>query len=117
MIAIRLSGADGLKSGEVLAEIKATGVCRSDEFTLTGAHPEGLPGREGVGQEISVRSFQRVTGRFWKGAADVLLNDGLRRSLLEKACRVPSIPLTFRLQQGYDHSYVFIPSLMDEHVS
>src|SRR5262245_18204339 len=33
---------DGPKAGEVLVEIKATGVCHTDEFTRSGADPEGL---------------------------------------------------------------------------
>src|SRR6188768_2091829 len=33
---------DGPKAGEVLIEIKATGICHTDEFTLSGAYPEGL---------------------------------------------------------------------------
>ncbi|MBT6277793.1 MAG: alcohol dehydrogenase catalytic domain-containing protein, partial [Chromatiales bacterium] len=33
---------DGPRAGEVLVEIKATGVCHTDEFTLSGADPEGL---------------------------------------------------------------------------
>ena len=33
---------EGPKAGEVLVEIKATGVCHTDEFTLSGADPEGL---------------------------------------------------------------------------
>ena len=41
------------KAGEVLVEIKATGVCHTDEFTLSGADPEGLfpaiLGHEGAG--------------------------------------------------------------------
>ncbi len=32
----------GPKEGEVLVEIKATGICHKDEFTLSGADPEGL---------------------------------------------------------------------------
>ncbi len=32
---------DGPRSGEVLVEIKATGICHTDEFTLSGADPEG----------------------------------------------------------------------------
>ena len=44
---------DGPRAGEVLVEIKATGVCHTDEFTLSGADPEGLfpavLGHEGVG--------------------------------------------------------------------
>jgi len=33
---------DGPKAGEVLVEIKATGICHTDAFTLSGADPEGL---------------------------------------------------------------------------
>ena len=44
---------DGPRHGEVLVEIKATGVCHTDEFTLSGADPEGLfpaiLGHEGAG--------------------------------------------------------------------
>ena len=43
----------GPKAGEVLIEIKATGICHTDEFTLSGADPEGLfpaiLGHEGAG--------------------------------------------------------------------
>jgi S-(hydroxymethyl)glutathione dehydrogenase/alcohol dehydrogenase len=44
---------EGPKAGEVLVEIKATGVCHTDEFTRSGADPEGLfpaiLGHEGAG--------------------------------------------------------------------
>src|SRR3712207_778376 len=44
---------EGPKEGEVLVEIRATGVCHTDEFTLSGADPEGLfpslLGHEGAG--------------------------------------------------------------------
>jgi len=44
---------EGPKEGEVLVEIKATGVCHTDEFTRSGADPEGLfpaiLGHEGAG--------------------------------------------------------------------
>ena len=33
---------EGPRAGEVLIEIKATGICHTDEFTLSGADPEGL---------------------------------------------------------------------------
>ena len=46
------------KEGEVLVEIKATGICHTDEFTLAGADPEGLfpaiLGHEGAGVVIAV---------------------------------------------------------------
>ena len=44
---------EGPKSGEVLVEIKATGICHTDYYTLSGADPEGLfpaiLGHEGAG--------------------------------------------------------------------
>ena len=44
---------DGPREGEVMVEIKATGVCHTDAFTLSGADPEGLfpsvLGHEGAG--------------------------------------------------------------------
>src|SRR5947209_7358329 len=44
---------DGPKAGEVLVEIKATGICHTDAYTLSGADPEGLfpaiLGHEGAG--------------------------------------------------------------------
>ena len=44
---------DGPKAGEVMVEIKATGICHTDWFTLSGADPEGLfpaiLGHEGAG--------------------------------------------------------------------
>ena len=33
---------EGPKGGEILVEIMATGVCHTDEFTLSGADPEGI---------------------------------------------------------------------------
>ena len=48
----------GPKAGEVLVEIKATGICHTDEFTLSGADPEGLfpaiLGQEGAGVVVEV---------------------------------------------------------------
>src|ERR1700723_4065009 len=49
---------DGPREGEVLVEIKASGVCHTDEFTRSGADPEGLfpaiLGHEGAGIVVDV---------------------------------------------------------------
>src|SRR2546425_1717748 len=49
---------DGPKAGEVLVEIKATGICHTDAYTLSGADPEGLfpaiLGHEGAGIVVDV---------------------------------------------------------------
>jgi len=48
----------GPKAGEVLVEIKATGICHTDYYTLSGADPEGLfpaiLGHEGAGVVVDV---------------------------------------------------------------
>jgi S-(hydroxymethyl)glutathione dehydrogenase/alcohol dehydrogenase len=49
---------EGPKAGEVLVEVKATGICHTDQFTLSGADPEGLfpaiLGHEGAGVVVDV---------------------------------------------------------------
>lgn len=49
---------EGPKAGEVLVEIKATGICHTDYYTLSGADPEGLfpaiLGHEGAGVVVDV---------------------------------------------------------------
>ena len=51
-----------------------------------------------------------------QGTADSFLDSGLRPWLLEEACGKAGIPLTLRMQEGYDHSYFFISSFMAEHI-
>ena len=51
-----------------------------------------------------------------QGAADGFLDSGLRPWLLEEACKKAEIPLTLRMREGYDHSYYFISSFMDNHL-
>ncbi|MEX3008802.1 S-formylglutathione hydrolase [Hoeflea sp. TYP-13] len=51
-----------------------------------------------------------------QGGADGFLEDGLRPWLLENACKDAGIDLTLRIQEGYDHSYYFISSFMDDHL-
>jgi len=49
---------EGPRDGEVLVEIKATGICHTDEYTLSGADPEGIfpsiLGHEGAGVVVDV---------------------------------------------------------------
>ena len=51
---------EGPKAGEVLVEVKATGICHTDDFTLSGGDPEGLfpaiLGHEGAGIVVDVGS-------------------------------------------------------------
>ena len=57
-LAIETVELDGPREGEVMVEIKATGICHTDAFTLSGADPEGLfpaiLGHEGAGVVVEV---------------------------------------------------------------
>ena len=50
------------------------------------------------------------------GDADPFLTEQLRPELLAQACSQAGIPLTLRRQPGYDHSYYFISTFMDDHL-
>jgi S-formylglutathione hydrolase len=50
------------------------------------------------------------------GDADPFLTEQLRPELLHGACEKAGIPLTLQLRPGYDHSYYFISTFMDDHL-
>jgi S-formylglutathione hydrolase len=50
------------------------------------------------------------------GTADAFLEKELRPELLDKACADAGIGIELNLRQGYDHSYYFISTFMDDHL-
>src|SRR5512143_3904511 len=57
-LVVEMVDLEGPRAGEVLVEIKASGVCHTDAYTLSGADPEGLfpaiLGHEGAGVVVDV---------------------------------------------------------------
>ncbi|MGH8122543.1 MAG: S-formylglutathione hydrolase, partial [Rudaea sp.] len=51
-----------------------------------------------------------------QGEADQFLNDTLRPDIFADACKKVGQPLSLRLQPGYDHSYYFISTFMEDHL-
>ncbi|MFT8245448.1 S-formylglutathione hydrolase [Roseomonas sp. BN140053] len=51
-----------------------------------------------------------------QGTADPFLDGQLKPGLLRDACDAAGIPLTLRMQEGYDHSYFFIASFVPDHL-
>jgi S-formylglutathione hydrolase len=51
-----------------------------------------------------------------QGDADTFLERELKPELLAEACRGAGIALTLRMQPGYDHSYYFISTFMEDHL-
>ncbi|KAF8403746.1 hypothetical protein HHK36_011850 [Tetracentron sinense] len=50
------------------------------------------------------------------GEDDKFLHDQLLPHKFEEACKSANVPLLLRLQPGYDHSYFFIASFIDDHI-
>ncbi len=65
-LSIETVSLEGPRAGEVMVEVKATGVCHTDEFTLSGADPEGLfpaiLGHEGAGVVVEVGAGVKSVG-------------------------------------------------------
>ncbi len=57
-LSVEMVDLEGPKAGEVLVELKATGICHTDEYTLSGKDPEGLfpsiLGHEGAGVVVEI---------------------------------------------------------------
>lgn len=51
-----------------------------------------------------------------QGEADAFLEEQLRPQLLAEACAKAGIDCTLRMQPGYDHSYYFISTFMEDHL-
>jgi S-formylglutathione hydrolase len=51
-----------------------------------------------------------------QGTADSFLDSQLKPQLLEAACARAGQPLTLRMQEGYDHSYFFIATFIEDHL-
>ncbi len=51
-----------------------------------------------------------------QGLGDNFLEEQLKPHLFQDACNKAKIPLTLRMQEGYDHSYYFIASFIEDHI-
>ena len=52
-----------------------------------------------------------------QGRADNFLDEQLKTHLLDEACRKADIAITIRMREGYDHSYFFVSSFIDDHIA
>jgi len=52
-----------------------------------------------------------------QGTDDEFLNEYLQAEILQVACKANYHPLTLRMQAGYDHSYYFISSFIEDHIT
>ncbi len=52
-----------------------------------------------------------------QGADDQFLGEALQPDRFQEACRAKGVPLTLRMQPGYDHSYYFVSSFIGDHIA
>jgi S-formylglutathione hydrolase len=79
-----------------------------------GADPAGWRGHDATALlEDGARLPELLVDQ---GDADSFLESQLKPDLLETACAAAGVPLTLRRQDGYDHSYAFIATFMEDHL-
>src|SRR5690606_7206768 len=66
--------------------------------------------------ELIGRSQEKLPMLIDQGDADSFLDTQLQPTVLEKAALAADYPITLRMQPGYDHSYYFIASWIDDHL-
>ncbi len=66
--------------------------------------------------ELMRTATQFVPAKVDQGEADDFLSEQLKPETLEHAAKASGYPLTLALHQGYDHSYYFIASFIEEHL-
>jgi len=119
--------------GALVAALKNPGVYRSVSAFAPIVAPTQVPwGHKAFGAYLG---SDQATWRAWdactlvasaterlpllvdQGAADSFLDPQLQPERLQAACERAGYPLTLRMQPGYDHSYYFITTFIDEHLA
>lgn len=78
--------------------------------------PDRQAWREWDACSLIARAAERLPILVDQGDRDSFLDTQLRPGSLEQAARAAGHPLTLRMQPGYDHSYFFIASFIDDHL-
>jgi S-formylglutathione hydrolase len=117
-LTIALKNPDLYKSVSAFAPIASPMRCPWGEKALAGYLG---PDRE---QWRQYDATALVEARGWKGPAilvdqgtkDQFLESQLKPELLKEACQRAAVPLELRLREGYDHSYFFIATFIEDHL-
>jgi S-formylglutathione hydrolase len=117
-LTVALKNQDYYKSVSAFAPISSPMRCPWGEKALTGyLGTDRARWREyDATALIEERGWRGPALLVDQGTADPFLETQLKPGLLEEACRRAGVPLTLRLQAGYDHSYFFIATFIEEHL-
>ncbi|GJL65377.1 MAG: S-formylglutathione hydrolase [Nitrospirales bacterium] len=115
MIALR--SPTKFKSVSAFAPIVAPSQCPWGEKALTGYLGEDRAQWQQYDSTALIKGGAKAPPVLIdQGAADQFLQEQLKPQLLLEACESAAIPVDYRLQPGYDHSYFFIASFIEDHL-
>ncbi|WNC68672.1 S-formylglutathione hydrolase [Thalassotalea nanhaiensis] len=72
--------------------------------------------RQHDASELMRKATQFVPAKVDQGESDDFLSEQLKPEMLEAAAKVSGYPLELNLHEGYDHSYYFISSFIEQHL-
>jgi S-formylglutathione hydrolase len=116
-LTLALKNPDRFRSVSAFAPIASPTRCPWGEKALTGYLGESREAWRRYDTTALIEDGARVSDILVdQGAADSFLESQLKPELLEAACATAGIPLTLRRQPGYDHSYSFVSTFMEDHL-
>ncbi|MDB5661745.1 MAG: S-formylglutathione hydrolase [Sphingomonas bacterium] len=116
-LTIALKNPDTYRSVSAFAPIVSPLRCPWGEKALTGYIGGDRTGWRRYDATALIKDGARVPDILVdQGGADNFLEGQLKPALLAEACEAAGIPLTLRMQDGYDHSYYFISTFMEDHL-
>lgn len=116
-LTIALRDPGRFRSVSAFAPIASPMRCPWGEKALTGYLGEDRQAWRAYDATALIEDGARVSELLVdQGEADSFLETQLKPDLLAEACRRAGIPLTLRRQPGYDHSYYFIASFIEDHL-
>jgi S-formylglutathione hydrolase len=117
-LTIALKNPGYYKSVSAFAPICSPSRCPWGEKALTGylGSDRALWADYDTTALIQSRGWKRPAPLVDQGTNDQFLESQLKPELLREACRRAGVSLDLRLQEGYDHSYFFIASFVEDHL-
>ena len=117
-LTIALKNTDQYKSVSAFAPITSPMRCPWGEKALgnyIGDNKEDW--RQYDATELVAKADKQLPMLVDQGTGDDFLENQLKPELLVEACKAAGYPAEIRMQEGYDHSYFFMSSFMEDHVA
>ncbi|GER39895.1 S-formylglutathione hydrolase [Striga asiatica] len=117
-LTIYLKNLDKYKSVSAFSPIVNPINCPWGQKAFTNYLGENKTDWEEYDATVLVSTFNNVSATILidQGDEDKFLHDQLLPNMFEEACRNVNVPLLLRMQSGYDHSYYFIATFIDDHI-